>query len=161
MGQIGILARVSRRVFATASRPWCDTVRHCRVWQIGGRDVRGRSGGGLESPVGTSGVTREFGSIAGVTETPVLADGSFWRYRDNLVVGGFSAVSRKCWLPAVIAGAPTGESIRHGDRHCRRRVVKSSIVSIVKVQYGSCPASLSTGRNEKRRKAARWAVLRR
>jgi hypothetical protein len=95
MGQIGILAKVGRQASATASPQCRDKMRHRR--RMTDRLARPllpewvRLGRSME----TSSVTRELRSIIGVTDTPVLADGSFVRYSDNFVVGGFSAASRE------------------------------------------------------------------
>jgi hypothetical protein len=68
--------------------------------------------------MGTSGEARDFCSIVVVTDTPVLANGSYWKYSDSLGVGGFSAACRKWWASGNHAEKPMCESIRHGDRHC-------------------------------------------
>ena len=89
MGQIGILARVSRRTVAT---------RHAIVAmpQIGDATVvaRGKARKHGRSVECDDSLDR---SLALQMHPPVQAGGCFWRYSDNLVVGGFSTVSREKW----------------------------------------------------------------
>ena len=67
----------------------------------------------LENTVGTSNVTREFGSITGVTDAPVLVYGDSWRYSDSLVVGSFSAVSHE--KVGLRQSLPESRSVRASD----------------------------------------------
>ena len=93
MGQIGILARVAderSRLCRVKGATTCAIIAYDELV-----DVRVAARGKTGSTVGTASVTREIGSMTGVTDAPVLVDGSFVRYSDRLVVGGFSATSRK------------------------------------------------------------------